>query len=181
MGDGAVSGIDSFFSDSVGLNFIRSYDSALLVLNQTPPCCDDRRSPWWTSRDGLQHDHIRSDTVMIRMNFNNYASLIIFFNIFIFQITGGLSSSCEVIILRSNSHSRIIRVCMAIFTTALRNEKIPQILNKNTSRYFHSVSLVIWPHTSMKRTHFSELSISKSPSHSWSLCRVCINKRFSFN
>ena len=41
--------------------------------------CDDRRSPWWASRDGLQHDHIRSDTVMIRMNFNSYASLVIFF------------------------------------------------------------------------------------------------------
>ena len=42
-------------------------------------CCDDRRSPWWASRDGLQHDHIRSDTVMIRMNFNSYASLVIYF------------------------------------------------------------------------------------------------------
>ena len=41
--------------------------------------CDDRRSSWWASRDGLQHDHIRSDTVMISMNFNNYASLVIFF------------------------------------------------------------------------------------------------------
>ena len=41
--------------------------------------CDDRRSPWWASRDELQHDHIRSDTVMMRMNFNSYASLVIFF------------------------------------------------------------------------------------------------------
>ena len=41
--------------------------------------CDDRRSPWWASRDGLQHDHIRSDTVMISVNFNGYASLVIFF------------------------------------------------------------------------------------------------------
>ena len=41
--------------------------------------CDNRRSPWWASRDGLRHDHIRSDTVMISMNFNNYASLVIFF------------------------------------------------------------------------------------------------------
>ena len=40
--------------------------------------CDDRRSPWWASRDGPQHDHIRSDTVMISMNFNRYASLVIF-------------------------------------------------------------------------------------------------------
>ena len=39
--------------------------------------CDDRRSPWWASRDGPQHDHIRSDTVMISMNFNRYASLVI--------------------------------------------------------------------------------------------------------
>ena len=41
--------------------------------------CDDRRSPWWASRGELQHDHIRSDTVMISMNFNSYASLVIFF------------------------------------------------------------------------------------------------------
>ena len=41
--------------------------------------CYDRRSPWWASRDGLQHDHIRSDTVMTSMNFNSYARLVIFF------------------------------------------------------------------------------------------------------
>ena len=33
--------------------------------------------------------------------------------------TGGPSSSCEMIILRNNSHGGIIRVCMRIFTTAL--------------------------------------------------------------
>ena len=27
--------------------------------------CDDRRSPWWASRDRPQHDRSRSDTVMI--------------------------------------------------------------------------------------------------------------------
>ena len=41
--------------------------------------CDDRRSPWWASRDRPQHDRSRSDTVMISMNFNSYASLVIFF------------------------------------------------------------------------------------------------------
>ena len=46
--------------------------------------CDDRRSPWWASRDGPHHDHIRSDTVMISMNFNSYASLVIFFIISVF-------------------------------------------------------------------------------------------------
>ena len=71
-------------------------------------------------------------------------------------ITGGPSSSCEMIILRNNSHGGIIRVCMGIFTTALRNKKIRQILKKNTSPYFHSVSFVIRPLTSMKRAHFSE-------------------------
>ena len=65
------------------------------------------------------------------------------------------------IILRDNSHGGIIRVCMGIFTTALRNKKIRQILKKNTSPYFHSVLLVIWPLTLMKRTHFSEMSISR--------------------
>ena len=62
------------------------------------------------------------------------------------------------IILPNSSHGGIIRVCLGIFTTALRNKKICQILKKNTSPYFHSVLLVIWPLTLMKRTHFSELS-----------------------
>ena len=35
--------------------------------------------------------------------------------------TGGLSSSCEMIILGNKSHGEIIRVCMEILTTALRN------------------------------------------------------------
>ena len=38
----------------------------------------DQRSSWWASRNGLQHDHICFDTVMISMNFNSYASLVIF-------------------------------------------------------------------------------------------------------
>ena len=70
----------------------------------------------------------------------------------IYVNTGGPSSSCDMIILHNNSHGGIIRVCMRIFTTALRNKTIRQILNKNTSPYFHSVSRVIWPLSLMKRT-----------------------------
>ena len=44
--------------------------------------------------------------------------------------TGGPSSSCEMIILRNNGHGGIIRVCIGIFTSALRNKKIRQILKK---------------------------------------------------
>ena len=44
--------------------------------------------------------------------------------------TGGPSSSYEMIILGTNSHGGIIWVCMGIFTTALRNKKIRQILKK---------------------------------------------------
>ena len=51
------------------------------------------------------------------------------------------------------------RVCKGIFTTALRNKKISKILTKNTSPYFHSALLVIWPLTTLKGTHLSELSI----------------------
>ena len=47
-------------------------------------------------------------------------------------INSGPSSNYEMIILRNNSHGEIIRVCMEIFTTALRNKKHSQILNKNT-------------------------------------------------
>ena len=46
------------------------------------------------------------------------------------RTTSGPSSSCEMIILRNNSHGGIIRVSMGIFTTALRNKKIYQILKK---------------------------------------------------
>ena len=37
--------------------------------------------------------------------------------------TGGSSSTCEMIILRNEGHSKILGVCMGIFTTALRNKK----------------------------------------------------------
>ena len=43
----------------------------------------------------------------------------------IYVNTGGPSSSCDMIILHNNSHGGIIRVCMRIFTTALRNKTIP--------------------------------------------------------
>ena len=77
------------------------------------------------------------------------------------RATGGPGASCEKIILHNNRHGGIIRVCMRIFTTALRNKTIRQILNENNSPYFHSVSLVIQPFTLMKSTHLSELSISR--------------------
>ena len=50
---------------------------------------------------------------------------------------------------------------MEIFTTALRNKQVSEILHKNTSPYSHSASLVIRLLTMLKRTHFSELSISR--------------------
>ena len=81
---------------------------------------------------------------------------------FAYCCAGGPSSSCEMIILRNNGHGGIIRVCMGIFTTALRNKKkFVKFSKKNTPPYFHSVLLGICPLTWMKRTHFSELSISR--------------------
>ena len=61
--------------------------------------CDDRRSPQWASRDGSQHDRSRSDTVMISMNFNSYATLAIFFIIpvlfcFVFELELYILSEC---------------------------------------------------------------------------------------
>ena len=44
--------------------------------------------------------------------------------------TGGPSSSCAIIILRNKSLGEIIRVCMGIFTTALRNKKMRPIFYK---------------------------------------------------
>ena len=43
----------------------------------------------------------------------------------------------------------------------IRNKTVRQILNENNSPYLYSVSLVVWPFTLMKSTHFSELSISR--------------------
>ena len=40
--------------------------------------------------------------------------------------TGGLSLSCELIMLRNKSHGEMIRVCMGIFTHALGNKKYSQ-------------------------------------------------------
>ena len=44
-------------------------------------------------------------------------------------------------------------------------KKYGQILQKNTSPYFNSAALVICPLTMSKRTHFSELSISRSTTY----------------
>ena len=73
--------------------------------------------------------------------------------------TGGPSSSSEMIILRNKGHGEILRVCMGLFTTYIRN-KNSQIVNKNTSPYFYSVFLVVWPLTVLKGTHFTKLSIT---------------------
>ena len=61
---------------------------------------------------------------------------------------------------------------MGIFTNALKNKKVSQIVNKNYSPYFHRASLVIRPLTTLKGTHFSELSIPKFSTY--------IRKDFSF-
>ena len=88
--------------------------------------------------------------------------------------TGGLSSSCEMIISRTNSHAAFMSLYGNIcdrskklkkyvkFTIKIPHltssgiEKVSQILNKNASPYFHSVSL-----TTVKETHFNELYTSR--------------------
>ena len=65
----------------------KGYQSKLLFVHSKGCRCnfwgllhsDDRKSPWWPSRVGTQHDRSRFDTVIISMNFNSYASLAIFF------------------------------------------------------------------------------------------------------
>ena len=64
-------------------------------------------------------------------------------------VTSSPSYSCEVNILRNESHGEHMRVWMRIplldGKTTFRNNKIRQTLNKNTSPYFHSALLVLWP------------------------------------
>ena len=70
----------------------KGHESKLLVVHSKSGRCnfwgllhyDDWRSPWWASRVGPQHDHGRSDTVMIGMNLNSYTTLAIFFHHFCF-------------------------------------------------------------------------------------------------
>ena len=72
----------------------KEYQSKLLVFySKGDRCsfwgllhCDDRRSPWWGNCDGLQHDRICSNTVMIRINCKSYASLVVFFIILDFFV-----------------------------------------------------------------------------------------------
>ena len=77
------------------------------------------------------------------------------------KISSLFKKDLEMIILRNNIHGGIIRVCMGIITTALRNKKNTSNSQKKISPYFHNVLLVIWLPTLMKRTHFSELSFSR--------------------
>ena len=65
----------------------KRYQSTLLVIHSKGVRCNFwgflhyycRRSWWWSSRDGPQHDRSRSETFLISMRFNNCASLAIFF------------------------------------------------------------------------------------------------------
>ena len=69
--------------------------------------------------------------------------------------TGGPSSSCEMIILRSKIRGEIKIVCMGIFTTAPRNKKI-----RSTSLYSHTNSYnYTMTHISMV---FSQLELGLS-------------------
>ena len=60
----------------------------------------------------------------------------------------------------NKGHGEILRLCIGLFTTSIRNKNISQIVNKNTSPYFYSVFLVVCPLTVLKGTHFTELSIT---------------------
>ena len=61
------------------MNDNRIHQNMKIARDDRDYCSYDQRSSWWASRNGLQHDHIHFDTVIISMNFNSYASLVIFF------------------------------------------------------------------------------------------------------
>ena len=100
--------------------------------------------------------------------------------------TGGPSSSCEMIILRNNSHGGIIRVCMGIFTTALRNKKyvkfskkknltlLPQCVACYLTAYFDEKS-------PFKRVvYFEVFNVHKGFSFLWAACDYTKIKVFLF-
>ena len=56
--------------------------------------CDNQKSPWWASRDGPLHDCSRSDAIVICINFKNNASLVMFFQPFLFYSVLFLNKNC---------------------------------------------------------------------------------------
>ena len=54
-----------------------------------------------------------------------------------------------------------MRVCMEYWRPLLGIKNTVKFSIKNTSHYFYTESLVVWPLTMLKRTHFSELYISR--------------------
>ena len=79
--------------------------------------CDDRRSPWWASRDGSQHDRSCSDTFMICMNFNNYASFVTFFIIPVLF--------CSVLYLNTKLYMLYeCLLCLMFITVSLQSKRV---------------------------------------------------------
>ena len=77
------------------------------------------------------------------------------------QLKGGPSSSCEMIILRNNSHGEIKGVCMGIFTTALRKRKNKSNSHKKYSTLLLQCVACYLTAYYVEGTHFSEFSISR--------------------
>ena len=75
------------------------------------------------------------------------------------DITGGPSSSCEMIILRNNSYSGIIRVCMGIFMIALGIKKYVKFSIKiphltSTMYRLRSDRLLWWKEPILRKVRF---------------------------
>ena len=85
-------------------------------------------------------NHFRWNGIVV----SRFNHVCFWFRRWIARAIGSPSSSCEMILLRNNSHGGIIRICMGIFTTTLRNKKIRQIFNKNTSPYSTVYRLLTW-------------------------------------
>ena len=59
------------------------------------------------------------------------------------ETTGGSSSFCEMIILRNESHGELKEFVWEYLRQLLGIQNTVKILNKNTSPYLYSASLVI--------------------------------------
>ena len=106
-----------FPSQSVEKLFpIISYD----YLSQPTPSLG-QREPAFSPCNHAQYCPSTADRVVIFVFKQGYT---------LGKISSLFKKDLEMIILRNNSHGGIIRVCMGIFTTALRNKKIRQVLKK---------------------------------------------------
>ena len=132
--------------------------------------CDDRRWPWWASRDGPQRDRSRSDSGIISMDFNSYSSLVIFFIIlFCFWSRNFTSYTC---------------VGCFIFITIHSFISLPSNQAWKPLKLGLSISFSLWGFSSLLTLQRQLRRLAFLKAFVWFFCcylPVCLFRNFTFN